>query len=180
MKEGSRMKILSFLYESDGVHVTFGSENSHQQIAFMRLLEELIDGAGIQDDTPNDLFLTLEHMQSLGLVRYTPDVKSNWNQETGLSYSFSGEEVAIISLTPRGFDLIHDYEMRKHQQDLMQSQNDANRTLAAFTVILGAAALVQAAAAVFSSPWPANVVLGIVYLIILIALWVSRDDWDLS
>lgn len=92
--------------------------------------------------------------------------------------TIAGEEMKLKGgLTEEGFRIAHEREMRKRQQSLLESQNDATRTLATFTVILGVAALVQAAAAVMSVPNPYNFYLAGFYAIVLSLLLWTKDDW---
>lgn len=83
--------------------------------------------------------------------------------------------VAII-LTEDGFDVAHERELRQEQQSLMETQSEATGTLANFTAILGAAALVQALAAVVTAQ-RYTYLLAIVYLIILALLLYKIDGW---
>lgn len=78
-------------------------------------------------------------------------------------------------LTKKGIDIAHERELRKDQQSLTKSQNMATNKLADFTVILGVAALVQAAAAVVSAP-RYSVHLSVFYIVILVALLSMKDD----
>lgn len=80
-------------------------------------------------------------------------------------------------LTQEGLDVAHERALRDRQEALMETQNDATSILAAFTVVLGAAALIQAFAAVLNTRGPYNVYLGVVYAILLIAIWWTMDDW---
>ena len=94
------------------------------------------------------------------------------------------ESDEIISLTEKGFDVAHERQIQKEQQSLIETQNNAIRnqskatdTLANFTIILGAAALIQAFAAVVSAPRYNGFLLA-TYFALLIVLWVKRDEWS--
>lgn len=175
----TRLEILRFLYENDGIYTTLTADGKYSQPAYFRLLEDLVDSTNIDSISPKNLILTLEHMRSLGLIGYNPDVDVYLDEdENKTKYRADREEeYASIWITPRGFDLIHEYELKERQQELLETQNQSSQILAAFTVILGVAALVQAAAAVLTTPQPVNWILGTVYAAILGGLLFTRDKW---
>lgn len=83
-------------------------------------------------------------------------------------------------LKEKGLNVAHERALRSRQEHLMESQNKATQRLATFTVILGAAALVEAAASTFTAQQPYNYLLLTIYVAVLVVLWRSRDDWAMT
>lgn len=143
---------------------------------------ELVDYLSRQESLEHleerEITETLEDMERAGLVDLLP-MEGNLTKDEG--------EEMYGGLTRDGFDVAHERDLRERQQSLiesqnalMESQNVSSQKIAAFTVILGAAALVQAAAAVFTAPWPVNLGLGVLYLGVLVGLLLSQDRWLMS
>lgn len=81
------------------------------------------------------------------------------------------------ALTPEGFHVAHERELRDRQQRLLESQNETSAALVMFTAILGAAASVQALASITlaDANWE-KVLLGIMYVLLLVGLYYYRDE----
>lgn len=80
-------------------------------------------------------------------------------------------------LSKKGLDVAHERTLRDRQERLMETQNEATGILASFTVILGAAALIQAITAVVNTQNPYNLYLSVVFAVLLIAIWKTKNDW---
>ncbi|WP_227132321.1 hypothetical protein [Halorubellus salinus] len=80
----------------------------------------------------------------------------------------AGESGRRVQLTPTGFEVAHEREMTEDQYEIQEEQANANDRVADFTVILGAAALVQAAESVMTAPKPTDLYLGIFMILILV------------
>lgn len=101
------------------------------------------------------------------------------------------DDIRYVKLTEMGFDVAHERAVRRRRQEVLESQNatserianlterqsDSSHLLAVVTVLLGATALIQATAAVFSLSWPQNALLGVLYVMLLLLLWFTRDRW---
>lgn len=166
-------KVLEEFYESHGRLVLpegdlFGKVREKDRVLFSEdenLLSQVdeLDGRAIR--------VGVEYLIQTGLLVVDTDDTEELNQAS------EGTIFRSLQLTKSGFDVAHERELRNRQQDLMERQNKASRTLATFTVILGATAVVQAAAAVVSTTYPTNAFLGVLYIGVIVALWLSRDHW---
>lgn len=151
-------KVLHAAYESPSGQVRWIDENRWEDGQEPPESEISLHLSDITDLSSKELEKAMDYTRRTGLLRPTN----------------SGTEYFV---TQEGFKVAHDRVVSRRQQNLIESQNDASRALATFTVILGAAALVQAAAAVLSAPSPAKRGLALLYIVILAGLWFFRDHW---
>lgn len=147
-------KILGVVYEENGyvAYPTGADGDPPSNTVFVRET----------DLTPQEAHRAVNHGRRAGLVETVENV-----DEVGIRF------------TTEGFTIAHEQQWRERQYDLVKSQNEASGTLATFTVILGAAALVQASVSVLTATWPANLVLTVFYALILWTLWRFRDRWHM-
>lgn len=159
MDEPDWAKVLEVLYnEEDSVYREIEGELSSSH--------DLVEKSELTVDEVNSALVFLREQ---GLVeqegvgqRVTKNEEEQW---THIKYE----------LKEKGFDVAHERELRKKQQNLTEEQKEATDTLADFTVILGVTALVQALAAVVSAS-RYNVPLAMIYVGLLTILWYKSDD----
>ncbi|WP_254543992.1 hypothetical protein [Halomarina pelagica] len=60
---------------------------------------------------------------------------------------------AYLALNQRGFDVIHERELRKQQHELTEAQNEASHRMVALTFFLVLVSVLQAGTALFSMSW---------------------------
>ena len=140
-------------------------QSGHGTVQWPERLDE--DDPERERNNPNDL-------REVDLTREEVERALQFVERTGLmSQVANGKH---YELTEKGFNVANERELRKRQYRLTEAQNDANDTLANFTIILGATALVQALAAVISAP-RYSVSLSVIYLLLLGILWYKGEDW---
>lgn len=148
MGEPDWAKVLSVLYaEENSVYREIQGEisESHDLVTKSGLATDNVEGA-------------LAYLRDQGLVE---------TEFAGHEVSEFGGEVQSshigYELTQKGFDVAHEREM-----NIRQEKHD--RVISAFTVVLGAAALVQARVALDTLPYPQSVLISGFMIFVMIAM----------
>lgn len=139
MEEPDWVRVLRVLYrEEDKLHRKIKGElsESHKLVTESGLKTEEVDHA-------------LWFLREQGLIKQEgaghKELETGETQSTHIEYE----------LTEKGFDVAHDRELRNQQET-------HNRVLAAFTVLVGISALVQAVSVVATQTGPMQWILGVI------------------
>ncbi|WP_254279654.1 hypothetical protein [Haloarcula marina] len=155
MEEPDWAKVLHAIYRSNNGEIVWPREDD--------TMDKTIDGTDLNQDEEDD---AISYLHKIGLIEHA-------DRDRGRPRL----------LTEKGFNVVHERELRKEQHALVKSQNDAienqseaTDTLANFTIILGVTALIQALAAIVSLP-RYRIPLSVIYAGLLLILLYKKDDW---
>ncbi|WP_348612575.1 hypothetical protein [Halobaculum rarum] len=132
-------------------------------------LDEHIDWHEDKDNNPTNMLLTM------GLI------ESKEPGELGVRRASQRESVLWYQLTEKGFSVAHDRYMNKQEQSLLKEQNNSNRLVAVFTILLAFTAVIQAISQIISLDEFRTAVATIYTALALTAMVISYETFpDLS
>lgn len=140
MEEPDWAKLLRYLYENQGLLYVTASAPEHPVEVNEQFFDKLREQMDFSDQLDADAVFAnmLRNLDDLDMIE--------WEQD---------ENSSALHLQPKGFEVAHERELRNQQET-------HNRILAAFTVLVGISALVQAVSVVATQNGPMQGILGFI------------------
>lgn len=134
MSESNWARLLSELYNREESIKIPLQEESHD------LSMEDIRNENLEDFQQEELETSIDFLAENGMIEYHYDGKEHRNDSP---------DYQVLQITTKGFDVAHDRELQKSQQELSRDNKQINQGIMVLTVILALSALIQAVSSVF-------------------------------